>query len=90
MLTVFFAVMLIIAGTILMCLYRVVVGPGVFNRIAAVSVIGTKVVVLLVIIFFYLERPIFVDVAIAYASLNFIGTLLISKYLEKGEVCSKW
>ena len=85
---VFLAIGMTIACTILLSLYRAVLGPGVFNRAAAVNVIGTKVVVLLVIVGYIFERPMFVDIAIAYAALNFIGTLLMSKYLERGEVCS--
>jgi len=85
---VFLAIGMTIACTILLSLYRAVSGPGVFNRAAAVNVIGTKVVVLLVIVGYIFERPMFVDIAIAYAALNFIGTLLMSKYLERGEVCS--
>ena len=85
---VFLAIGITIACTILLSLYRAVLGPGVFNRAAAVNVIGTKVVVLLVIVGYIFERPMFVDIAIAYAALNFIGTLLMSKYLERGEVCS--
>ena len=74
--------------TILLCLYRAVVGPGVFNRVAAVNVIGTKTVVLLVIMGFYFERPHFFDIPLLYAMLNFIGTLVFAKYLERGELCS--
>ena len=85
---VFLAIGMTIACTILLSLYRAVFGPGVFNRVAAVNVIGTKVVVLLVIVGYIFKRPMFVDIAIAYAALNFIGTLLMSKYLERGEVCS--
>jgi len=87
---VFLAIGMTIACTILLSLYRAVLGPGVFNRAAAVNVIGTKVVVLLVIVQYIWKppRPDFIDIAIAYAALNFIGTLLMSKYLERGEVCS--
>lgn len=73
---------------ILLCLYRAVVGPGVFNRVAAVNVVGTKTVVLLVIMGFYFERPHFFDIPLLYAMLNFIGTLVFAKYLERGELWS--
>jgi multicomponent Na+:H+ antiporter subunit F len=74
--------------TILLCLYRAVVGPGVFNRVAAVNVVGTKTVVLLVIMGYIFERPLFFDIPLLYAMLNFIGTLVFAKYLERGELCS--
>ncbi|MCW3135368.1 MAG: monovalent cation/H+ antiporter complex subunit F [Canidatus Methanoxibalbensis ujae] len=85
---VFLIIGLTIAATVLLSLYRAAVGPGVFNRVAAVNVIGTKVVVLLVIVQYIFKNPMFIDIAIAYAALNFIGTIIMSKYLERGEVCS--
>ncbi len=88
MVNIFLAVGITIACTILLCLYRAVRGPGVFNQVAAVNVIGTKVIVLLVAIGYIFERPMFVDIALLYAALNFVGTLVIAKYLERGEICS--
>ncbi len=89
MIEVFLAIGLLIALTILLSLYRAALGPGVFNRVTAVNVIGTKTIVLLVIIGYYFERPLFFDISLLYAVLNFIGTLAFAKYLERGEVWSK-
>ncbi|MDI6810257.1 MAG: monovalent cation/H+ antiporter complex subunit F [archaeon] len=88
MIEVFLVVGLLIAFTILLSLYRAAFGPGVFNRVAAVNVIGTKTIVLLVLIGYYFERPLFFDISLLYALLNFIGTLIFAKYLERGEVWS--
>ncbi len=88
MIEVFLAIALLIALTILLSLYRAALGPGVFNRVAAINVIGTKTIVLLVIIGYYFERPLFFDISLLYAVLNFIGTLAFAKYLERGEVWS--
>ena len=68
---------------VFLVLYRVVFGPGVFNRIAALSVIGTKTLIILLIIgFLYNRVDMFVDISMVYALLNLIGTLAASKYLE--------
>ena len=88
MISMFLVIGLLTVVTILLCLYRAVVGPGVFNRVAAVNVIGTKTVVLLVIMGYIFERPLFFDIPLLYAMLNFIGTLVFAKYLERGELCS--
>lgn len=88
MIETFLAIGIIIVITILLCLYRAAFGPGVYNRIAATSVIGTKTVVLLVAIGYIFERPMFIDIALLYAMLNFIGTLLMAKYLVRGELCT--
>ncbi|MDY6854073.1 MAG: monovalent cation/H+ antiporter complex subunit F [Thermodesulfobacteriota bacterium] len=64
-------------------LYRVVFGPGIFNRVAAVSAIGNKTLIILLIMgIIYKRVEMFVDISMVYALLNFIGTLAVSKYLE--------
>ena len=87
MITVFWVTILLIAVTMGLSLYRAVAGPGVFNRVAAVNIIGTKTIALLVVMGYYFERPYFFDIALLYAMVNFIGTLVFAKYLEKGELC---
>ncbi|MCA1928098.1 MAG: cation:proton antiporter [Calditerrivibrio sp.] len=67
-------------------LYRVVKGPSFFDRVLAVNLIGTKVVVLLVLVDFLYNRPEFIDISIAYALINFIGTIAILKLKEKGRL----
>jgi len=73
---------------VLLCLYRGIFGPGVLNRIAAISAIGTKTLVILLLMgFIYRRVDMFVDISMVYALLNFIGTITAAKYLEiKGEV----
>lgn len=64
-------------------LYRVIFGPGIFNRIAALSAAGTKTLIILLIMGFVYNRvEMFIDISLVYALLNFIGTLAIAKYLE--------
>ena len=68
-------------------LYRVVVGPTVIDRIVAANIIGTKTAVLLIIIgTIYGRVGMFVDFSIAYAMLNFIGSLAASRYCHKMSV----
>ena len=73
---------------VLLCLYRGIFGPGVLNRIAAISAIGTKTLIILLLMgFIYNRVDMFVDISMVYALLNFIGTIAAAKYLEiMGEV----
>jgi multicomponent Na+:H+ antiporter subunit F len=73
---------------VLLCLYRGIFGPGVLNRIAAISAIGTKTLIILLLMgFIYNRVDMFIDISMVYALLNFIGTIAAAKYLEiKGEV----
>ena len=65
-------------------MYRIVVGPTAIDRIVAVNVIGTKTAVLLIIIGSLFQNvAMFVDFAIAYAALNFLGSLAAARYFNR-------
>jgi multicomponent Na+:H+ antiporter subunit F len=69
---------------VLLCLYRAACGPGVLNRAAGISAIGTKTLMILLIMGVLYDRvEMFVDISMVYALLNFIGCLVLSKYLER-------
>ncbi len=63
-------------------LQRAIKGPTVFDRMNAIGVISADSL-LLVAIFGYLDNraDMYVDIAIAYAILGFVGSLVIAKYL---------
>jgi len=65
-------------------LYRAIFGPTVLDRLIGVNAIGSKTVVLLVLIgLIYRRVDMFVDIALAYAMLNFITVLAASRYFQK-------
>lgn len=67
----------------LLTLYRAILGPTAIDRLMGVNVIGTKTAVLLIIIGTIYERvDMFVDIALAYALLNFIVTIATSRYFK--------
>lgn len=68
----------------ILSMYRGIVGPTVLDRIISVNAVGSKTVVLLIIIGFLFGREdMFVDIALAYAMLNFIAVLAAAKYFYK-------
>ncbi len=70
---------------------RVILGPTIFDRLLGVGAIGTNAVLLLAVIGFVYGRPDgFLDLAITYAILNFVGVVAIAKFLDaKREVDPK-
>lgn len=67
----------------MLTLYRVIKGPTSIDRIMGTNVIGTKTAVLLIIIGAVFHRiDMFVDIALAYAMLNFIATLAAARYFK--------
>jgi multicomponent Na+:H+ antiporter subunit F len=76
------AVLLLVIATVV--IYRAIRGPTLYDRLIAVSTMGTKTVVLLCLVgFVYGRLNMFMDIAIGYAMLNFIGTIAFASYLEK-------
>ncbi len=64
--------------------YRIVAGRTVYDRLLAAGAVGTNAIALLALTGFIFERPeAFVDLALAYALLNFIGAVAAGKYLER-------
>ncbi len=75
---------LFLCALMLISLYRAVFGPTVLDRLIGTNAIGSKTVVLLLIIgYLYGRVEMFVDIALAYALLNFIAVLAASRYFYK-------
>ena len=70
----------------LMALVRAFRGPSVFDRVQAVNMMGTKTVLLIAALGFLTGRPEFLDLAIVYALINFIGTIAVLKFFEYGDL----
>lgn len=62
---------------------RVVLGPRAVDRLVGVNMIGTKSVVLLVILGILFGRlDMFIDIAIGYGLLNFITSVAVAKFFQ--------
>ena len=84
----YLSVSILLSVLVLLCLYRVLYGPTIIDRIVGCGAIGTKALVVLVLMgFIYNRIDMFLDISIVYALLNFIGTLAAAKYFEgRGEI----
>ncbi len=81
--TLFAALLAVTAVVTATLFHRLVVGRTPYDRLLAAGAIGTNAIVLLAMMGFLFERPdMFVDLALTYALLNFIGTVAVGKYLE--------
>jgi len=69
-----------------MTLARSILGPTVFDRVLAVNSFGTKTVLLIAIYGFLSGRPDFLDLALVYALMNFIGTIAVMKFARFGDL----
>lgn len=66
----------------LLTLIRLFKGPSLYDRTLAVNAFGTKTVLLIGALGFLAGRPDFLDIALIYALINFIGTIAILKFFR--------
>jgi len=78
---IFFIAIAVLGLLILFSVLRLAIGPTAPDRVVALDTINTLVVGAMILLAVYLGQTIFVDVAIVYALLSFLGTIAISKYL---------
>lgn len=65
---------------------RALMGPTVYDRIMAVNAFGTKTVLIIAVLGFMSGRPDFMDIALVYALINFIGTIAVLKFIRYGDM----
>ena len=70
--------------TMSLALARAALGPTVFDRILALNMFGTKTVLLIAVFGFLTKRPDFLDLALLYALMNFIGVIAVLRCARYG------
>ena len=72
---------LVLVALMLLAMVRLFKGPTAADRVVALDAINTLVVAAMIVLGVVFHQFIFIDVAIIYALLSFVGTLYIAKYL---------
>ena len=70
--------------TMFLALLRAGWGPTVFDRILALNMLGTKTVLLILVVGFLTQRPEFIDLSLLYALMNFIGMVAVLRFSKYG------
>ena len=78
----FIAVCITILITMTLALARALMGPTVYDRIAAINVFGTKTVLLIAVFAFLSGRTDLLDIALVYALINFIGVMAVLEFFR--------
>ncbi len=82
----FIAAMIGILVTMALALCRALLGPTVYDRILSVNMFGTKTVLFIAVLEFLTGRPDFLDLALIYVLINFIGTLAVLKFVRYNDL----
>ena len=67
-----------------LAIIRATLGPTSFDRVLAVNSVGSIAVLLIAVYGFFDGRPAFLDIAMLYALINFIGPIAILKFFRFG------
>ncbi len=83
MVEVLIAITALLAGmAFLMALGRFIKGPSTFDRVIAFDVLTVVSITFIVLSALIEERGIYLDIALVYALLSFLGVIAIARYLE--------
>lgn len=69
----------VIGILLLACLVRAIIGPRIADRLIAINMMGTMIIITVCILAFLMEEGYLVDVAIIYAMLSFLAVVLLTK-----------
>lgn len=72
--------------TMSIALVRALLGPTVYDRVMALNMFGTKIVLMIALLGFLTGRPDFLDLALVYTLINFIGAIAVLKFWEYGDL----
>ncbi len=73
--------MYVIIALSFFCLFRIVRGPTVADRMVAIDIFGILVVGICAVLTIKTGRGFIIDIGLAWAILSFIGTVALAKYL---------
>lgn len=79
----YYAVTIATLVTMAMALGRALLGPTIYDRLLAANMFGTKTVLLLSVVAFLYGRPDFLDLALVYALINFIGVIAVLEFIRE-------
>jgi multicomponent Na+:H+ antiporter subunit F len=72
-----YATMAALLVTMVLALTRAFMGPGLYNRILAINMFGTKTVLFVAVAGYLFGRPAFLDIAVLYALVNFVAVVAV-------------
>jgi len=74
----------VVTVAVILALIRAIRGPTSPDRVVAVDIMVTITVALMVLLALFFRRRIYLDVALIYAVLSFVGVIAIARYLDRG------
>jgi len=76
---IFHIVLLVLAAMVILCLIRAIIGPRMADRLVAVNMIGTMVMVSICILAVIMQEDYLVDICLIYAMISFLAIVVLTK-----------
>jgi multicomponent K+:H+ antiporter subunit F len=74
------------ATALLLAAWRLLRGPGIADRVLALDTLYINALALLVLLGIRLHNDLFFEVALLIALLGFVGTVVLSKFVLRGDI----
>lgn len=75
----YITVLIILALMLFACLIRAVRGPRISDRIVAINMMGTMVMVMIAVLSLLLKEGFLIDICLIYAMVSFLAVIVITK-----------
>ena len=90
----FVGILIVLAVLVVLCLVRAIIGPRIADRIVAVNMMGTMVIVIIAVLALMMGEGYLVDICIIYALISFLAVIVLTKvymgvYAEKKDAEAK-
>ena len=82
----FMVALILLLFSAMLTLIRLILGPTIPDRVVGLDTVNTLVIASMLVFGAATKEVIYIDVAIVYALLSYITTVLIAKYLEGGKI----
>ena len=75
----FVGILIVLAVLVVLCLVRAIIGPRIADRVVAVNMTGTMVIVMIAVLASMMGEGYLVDICIIYASISFLAVIVLTK-----------
>jgi multicomponent K+:H+ antiporter subunit F len=76
----------LVSAALLLCFWRLLLGPSRPDRILALDTLYVNTVALLVLLGIHLRSNLYFEAALLIAMIGFVGTVALSKFLTRGDI----
>jgi len=78
--------MIMLAFALAFSVWRLIIGPSIEDRILALDTIYINAIAIIILLGIAFATSVFVEVAVVMALLGFVGTVVLAKFITRGDI----